>query len=172
MLLTVPYPPARVVEIIGDFQNLTWSGSPPDTVTLNGTDNQVGTARAYTLSGLDVVETLSEYYRPSLNCFGTPYQPNVARYAVNMAYVEAHTFAEASFEGDKVYMPFDGISVASTCLGNASVLNYTANFCATNVSMTQSLLHSLHMQDLDNVQAELGNNSYTSCVGLWSGSCL
>lgn len=45
VLFTVPYTYAQVMSIIGSYQNLTWSGNPVNTVTLNGSDNTVGTAR-------------------------------------------------------------------------------------------------------------------------------
>jgi len=45
VLYTVPYTYDQVLSIIRDFKNLTWSGNTPDTVSLNGTDNTVGTAR-------------------------------------------------------------------------------------------------------------------------------
>ena len=41
----------QVMSIIGSFRNITWSGSPYDSVTLNGTDNTVGTARTYNIDG-------------------------------------------------------------------------------------------------------------------------
>jgi hypothetical protein len=51
VIFTLPYTYAQVISIIGSFRNITWSGSPYDTVTLNGTDNTVGTARTYDLAG-------------------------------------------------------------------------------------------------------------------------
>jgi hypothetical protein len=45
VIYTTPYTYAQVMSIIGSFRNITWSGSPYDSVTLNGTDNTVGTAR-------------------------------------------------------------------------------------------------------------------------------
>lgn len=57
IIYTVPYTYAQVMSIIGDYKNLTWSGSSYDTVTLNGTDDTVGTARTYDIDGAYVVET-------------------------------------------------------------------------------------------------------------------
>lgn len=51
VLFTVPYTYDQVLSVIGNYSNLTWSGSPPGSVTLNGTDNTVGTARTYDLAG-------------------------------------------------------------------------------------------------------------------------
>lgn len=51
VIFTVPYTYAQAMSIIGDYQNLTWSGSPAGSVTLNGTDNTVGTARTYDIAG-------------------------------------------------------------------------------------------------------------------------
>lgn len=53
------------MSIIGSYKNLTWSGNPDDTVTLNGTDNTVGTARTYDLAGAHVIETILEYSKPA-----------------------------------------------------------------------------------------------------------
>lgn len=65
VLLTVPYTYQQVLSIIGSYQNLTWSGSPFDTVTLNGTDNTVGTARTYDIAGAHVIETITVYEKPA-----------------------------------------------------------------------------------------------------------
>lgn len=51
VIFTTPYSYQQVMSIIGDYKNITWSGSPYDTVTLNGTDNTVGTARTYDIDG-------------------------------------------------------------------------------------------------------------------------
>ena len=59
VIFTVPYTYEQVMSIIGDYQNLTWSGSPAGSVTLNGTDNTVGTARTYNIAGAHVVETIT-----------------------------------------------------------------------------------------------------------------
>ena len=170
VLLTVPYPPAQVLAIIDDFKNLTWSGNPPDTVTLNGTDNTPGTAREYTLSGLNVVETLFTYYRPNLNCAGFAIQPQWP-FTPDFAYVEAHNTAQVNFNGNNAYIPYDGINVKTTCGGTASILNYTSHFCANDADSAASELHAIHTQDLAMVQSMLGNDSFTSCAGLSTNSC-
>ena len=65
VLFIVPYTYQQVLSIIGSYQNITWSGSPPNTVTLNGTDNTVGTARTYDIAGAHVVETITVYEKPA-----------------------------------------------------------------------------------------------------------
>jgi hypothetical protein len=40
VIFTTPYTYAQVISIIGDYKNITWSGSPYDSVTLNGTDSE------------------------------------------------------------------------------------------------------------------------------------
>ena len=57
VVFTVSYIYTQVLSIIGDYQNLTWSGNPLNTGTLNGTDNMVGTARTYDTAGAHVIET-------------------------------------------------------------------------------------------------------------------
>jgi hypothetical protein len=69
-LVTLPYTYDQVMSIIGSYKNLTWSGNPDDTVTLNGTDNTVGTARTYDTAGAHVIETILEYSKPAMG----PYQ--------------------------------------------------------------------------------------------------
>lgn len=64
VIFTLPYTYAQVLSIIGSFRNITWSGSPYDSVTLNGTDNTVGTARTYDIVGAHVVETITVYDSP------------------------------------------------------------------------------------------------------------
>ena len=171
VLLTVPYPPAAVLDVVADFQNLTWSGNPPSTVTLNGTDNQPGTAREYSLDGLTVVETLLQYYRPPLSCRGFPNTPPPPPFPFDTTYVEAHNTAQVDYDGNNVYLPFDGLSARSTCRGNATVLNYTTQFCANDAPSAQSQLHTVHTQDLQNVQAMLGNASFSSCQDLSTQTC-
>jgi hypothetical protein len=58
VIFTVPYVYAQVMSIIGDYQDLTWSGFPAGSITLNGTDNRVGTAKIYYIAGVHVVETI------------------------------------------------------------------------------------------------------------------
>ena len=65
VLFTVPYTYQQVLSIIGSYQNITWSGSPPNTVTLNGTDNTIGTARTYDIAGAHVIETITVYEKPA-----------------------------------------------------------------------------------------------------------
>lgn len=55
VIFTTPYTYQQVMSIIGSFRNITWSGSPYDSVTLNGTDNTVGTARTYDLDGKSIL---------------------------------------------------------------------------------------------------------------------
>ena len=66
VIYTTPYTYSQVMSIIGSFQNLTWSGSPEGSVTLNGTDNTVGTARTYDIAGAHVVETITVYSKPPM----------------------------------------------------------------------------------------------------------
>ena len=65
VLFTVPYTYQQVLSIIGSYQNITWSGSPSNIVTLNGTDNTVGTARTYDIAGAHVIETIAVYEKPA-----------------------------------------------------------------------------------------------------------
>ena len=143
------------MSIIGDYQNLTWSGSPDGSVTLNGTDNTVGTARTYDLDGAHVVETLQYYSKPA-----------------DGPYVEIHDLALLTVPSANltVSAPYDGATVTSTCNGRASIFNLTTLFCASNVTVGGELFHQLHMGDAMTVGVFLGNKTFTSCEALASGS--
>ena len=97
VLFTVPYTYQQVLSIIGSYQNITWSGSPPDTVTLNGTDNTIGTARTYDIAGAHVIETITVYEKPAAG----PYE-------------EIHTLAPLT-------IPAANVSFYGTCILDQSI---------------------------------------------------
>lgn len=154
VLFTVPYTYTEVLSIIGNYSNLTWSGSPPGSVTLNGTDNTVGTARTYDLDGLHVIETILEYSKPPA--------PG--------PYVEVHNTALLTAPGLMAYIPFDGTVLTSVCDGKASMFNFTANFCSTNVTAAAGLLHQVHLGDAQTVGKFLGGRNFTTCAALGAAS--
>ncbi|CZT24838.1 uncharacterized protein RCC_10566 [Ramularia collo-cygni] len=147
VLFTVPYTYTEVLSIIGNYSNLTWSGSPENSVSLNGSDNKVGTARTYDLAGAHLIETILQYSKPPA--------PG--------PYVEVHNTATISVTGVDVYIPFDGTVVTSMCDGQASMFNLTTHFCATNVTMAAGLLHQLHLGDVQTVGKFLGGKDFTGC---------
>ena len=155
VLYTVPYTYSKVLSIIGSYKNLTWSGNPDDTVTLNGTDNEVGTARFYETSGASVVETITVYDKPAVG----PYE-------------EIHTLAPLSIPTFNVsfYAGYDGTTATPVCNGAATGFNFTVNFCATNVSTATAILHMLHLTDAQTVGVLLGNQNFTSCMAINSTS--
>ena len=65
VLFTIPYTYQQVLSIIGSYQSISWSGSPPNTVTLTGPDNTVGTTRTYDIAGAHVIETITVYNKPA-----------------------------------------------------------------------------------------------------------
>lgn len=69
-----------------------------------------------------------------------------------------------------LYAGYDGTSVVSTCDGKASTFNFTAVFCATNVTVAAGLLHTLHSGDAQTVGVFLGGQNFTTCAALESGS--
>ncbi|KAL9076363.1 MAG: hypothetical protein Q9161_001079 [Pseudevernia consocians] len=154
-LYTVPYTYSKVLSIIGSYKNLTWSGNPDNTVTLNGTDNKVGTARTYEASGARVVETITVYDKPAVG----PYE-------------EIHTLAPLSIPTYNVsfYADYDGTTATPICNGAATAFNLTINFCATNVTTATAILHMLHMMDAQGVGVLLGNQTFTSCAAINSTS--
>jgi hypothetical protein len=155
-LVTIPYTYDQAISIIGSYQNLTWSGSPSGSVTLNGTDNTVGTARTYDIDGAHIIETILSYSKP----------PSPG------PYVEVHNTALFSVPAANVslYIQFDGTVVSSVCDGKASMFNFTANFCATNATVGAALLHQVHTGDGMTVGKFLGGQNFTSCEALGAGS--
>ena len=124
-------------------------------VTLNGTDNQLGTARTYDTAGAHVVETIMVYEKPAAG----PYN-------------EVHTLAPLSIPKVNLsfYGDYDGTVVTPICGGSASQFNFTINFCATNATAAASILHMLHLADATTVGVFLGNQNFTSCAALNSTS--
>lgn len=155
VLYTVPYTYSKVLSVIGSYKNLTWSGNPDDTVTLNGTNNEVGTARTYETSGAHVAETITVYDKPAVG----PYE-------------EIHTLAPLSIPTYNVsfYADYDGTTATPICNGAATAFNFTIYFCATNVSTAAAIVHMLHMTDAQTVGVYLGNQNFTSCAAINSTS--
>lgn len=153
VIFTTPYTYAEVMSIIGDYQNLTWSGSPEGSVTLNGTTNTVGTARTYDIAGAHVVETITLYSKPAEG----PYD-------------EVHTLDLLTIPSANVSFSagYDGTTVTSTCDGKASVFNFTAVFCATNASVAEVVLHMIHLTDAQTVGVFLGGQNFTTCDAIVS----
>ncbi|KAL8695297.1 MAG: hypothetical protein Q9218_000196 [Villophora microphyllina] len=146
-LYTVPYTYDEVLTIIGSFANITWNGI--NSTTLNGTDNTVGTARFYTSYGIPLVEIIKAYQKPS-----------------NGPYFEDHTLAPAynPTANLSIYAAVDSFTVTPTCPGStASALNFTIDFCSTNVSAAQAILHDSHVFDAATLQEFLGNETFTGC---------
>lgn len=155
VLYTTPYTYSAVLSIIGSYKNLTWSGNPDSTVTLNGTDNTVGTARTYNTAGAHVIETILSYSKPPA--------PG--------PYVEVHntallTVPVPAARDLQFYIPFDGTVVSSVCDGAASRFNFTAHYCASDATLAGSVLHMLHLTDAQTVGQFLGGQNFTSCAAL------
>ena len=155
MLYTIPYTYTQAMSVIGSFRNITWSGSPYDTVTLNGTDNTVGTARTYDISGAHVVETIITYSKPAMGPYNEVHTLNPITIAA----------ANVSFYGD-----YDGTTATPICNGSATAFNFTINFCATNATVAAQLLHSIHMTDAMTVGTFLGGRNFSSCAALNSSA--
>lgn len=155
VVLTIPYTYAQSMSIIGSFKNLTWSGNPDDTVTLNGTDNTVGTSRSYDNSGAHIVETLTTYSKPAAG-----------------PYLEIHKLGLTSIAAVNLsaYADFDGTTVVPTCNGRASIFNLTINFCANNISVAASVFHTVHLTDIQTVGVFLGGQNFSSCDRLSNGT--
>jgi hypothetical protein len=155
VIFTIPYTYTQAMSIIGSYQNLTWSGSPEGSVSLDGPDNTVGTTRTYDIAGAHVVEKITVYQKPAAG-----------------PYVEIHTLALLSIPSVNVSFsaPYDGTTVTSICDGKASTFNFTALFCASNVTVAQATLHQIHLTDAQTVGVFLGGKNFTSCAALASSS--
>lgn len=155
VLFTVPYTYDEVMSIIGNYSNLTWSGSPEGSVTLNGTDNTVGVARTYDLMGLHIIEVILEYSKPA--------SPGPYNEVHNTALLTIPTANNL-----EIFIPYDGTVVTSVCDGKASMFNFTAHFCSSNAdtSIGGGLLHMLHLGDAETVGKFLGGQNYTGCEAL------
>lgn len=93
------------MSVIGDYRNITWSGIAYDAVTLNGTDNTVGTARSYDAFGAHLVETIEVYSKPA---FG-PYN--------EVHYLDPLTIPSLNLS---TYADYDGTIVSNECFGLVS----------------------------------------------------
>ncbi|KAK3649340.1 hypothetical protein LTR56_006486 [Elasticomyces elasticus] len=157
VLFTVPYTYQQVMSIVGNYTNLTWSGSPDNSVTTNNSQALAmnnwtpGTARTYDVAGAHVIETITEYSKP-----------------INGPYVEVHTLAPLSIPTANVsfYSDFDGQVWKPICDGKATWSNFTITFCATNATTAQQVLHMLHSTDAMTVGTFLGGQNFTSCSSL------
>lgn len=155
VLFTVPYTYTQVLSIIESYKNLTWSGNPDDTVTLNGTDNTIGTARVYDTAGAHVTETITVYDKPP-----------------NGPYEEVHTLAPLTIPAANVsfYGDYDGTTATPTCNRAATAFNFTINFCATNATLAAGLLHMIHMTDAQTVGVFLGGQNFSTCAAISSSN--
>lgn len=122
------------MSIIGVYSNMFWMAVPEGSVTLNGTDNTVGTAQFYPIAGTNLVETILEYEKP----------------ASSGSYNEVHSTANIDVPNPNVslHISFDGTIVSSACNCKASTMNMTAVYCATDAAVAGGLLHMLHMESL------------------------
>ena len=83
----------------------------------------------------------------------------------NGPYNEIHTLAPLTIPSPHVsfYGDYDGTTVTPVCNGKASAFNFTINFCATNVSLTTNILHTIHLQDAQTVGVFLGGMNFSTC---------
>lgn len=146
VLYNVPYTYPQVLSIIGSFANITWNGIKA--TTLNGTDNTVGTARTFEYCGLRLVETIKTYEKPAEG-----------------PYFEDHTIAPSYNPGANLslYAFTDALTATPICDGTAVALNFTANFCGTDVDTAGGIFQSIHRMHAMMLQEFLGNETWTGC---------
>ncbi|KAL8787029.1 MAG: hypothetical protein Q9213_002465 [Squamulea squamosa] len=149
VLYTVPYTYPQVLSIIGSFANITWNGD--NSTTLNGSDNTVGTARTYEYYGIRLIETIKTYLKPE-----------------HGPYFEDHTIAPSYNPATNLslYASTDALTATPICGGTAVALNFTVDFCATDVGAAGAIFHELHVADARILQEFLGNDTWSGC-GSW-----
>ncbi|KAL8854723.1 MAG: hypothetical protein Q9221_000505 [Calogaya cf. arnoldii] len=146
VLYTVPYTYPQVLSVIGSFANIAWNGD--NATILNGTDNTVGTARTFEYYGIRLVETIKTYEKP-----------------VEGPYFEDHTIAPSynAATNLSLYAFTDALTATPVCDGTAVALNFTVDFCSTDVAVAGQIFHSLHQQHAMTLQEFLGNETFTGC---------
>ncbi|GIZ43031.1 hypothetical protein CKM354_000627500 [Cercospora kikuchii] len=164
-IVTIPYTYSQVISIIGNFTNLTWAGSPPDSVstnasasTLSGNNWQPGDARFYELQGATVIESILTYSKPD----------------TDGPYIEVHTLAPLGITlpgGVNIssYADFDGQVWEATCDGRAVQANFTTVFCATDATVAGAAFKAIHGESVLEVGKMLGGENFTSCDALNAG---
>lgn len=149
VIYTVPYTYPQVLSIIADFRNITWNNIPYDAVSLNGTDNTIGTARTYTTQGATATETILVYEKPAAG-----------------PYVLVTAFAPSNVENTSSYGNFNSVIATPVCGGAACTLNFTTDFCSTDVAEAATYFQTVHTADAINVVLFLGGRNFTSCAAL------
>lgn len=137
------------MSIIGDYQNLTWSGGPDGSVSLNGPDNTVGTTRTYDVGGLHVVETITEYSKPP-----------------NGPFNEVHILAPLTFPSLNiaVYGDFDATTCCSHLQRRRQYLQPYHQLLRHECEVGSADLHQIHLTDAQTVGVFLGGKNFTSCA--------
>ncbi|KAL9001137.1 MAG: hypothetical protein Q9169_000320 [Polycauliona sp. 2 TL-2023] len=151
VLYTVPYTYPEVLSVIGSFGNITWNGI--NSTRLNGTDSTVGTARTFDYYGLLLTETIKTYQKP-----------------VDGPYFEDHTLAPSHNPATNLslYASSDALTATPVCDGTAVALNFTVDFCSTDVDAAGDLFHSIHLTHAMILQEFLGNETWTGCKHWYS----
>ncbi|KAH7060497.1 hypothetical protein B0J12DRAFT_649145 [Macrophomina phaseolina] len=192
-IYTLPYNFSSVLPLISSFRDISWtgllgSGAPsattaddPESVPLNGTNNEPRTARSYALAdGAKLVETLLEYSFPtdtdgsgifvevhSIAPLYQPLNPQAANTSLTSNSVE-YGPSNGTFG---FYAAHDGMRVSSACDGTATYFNLTAEFCATNVSAAERWFRSRDFNAMGTLGRTLGGGgqNVTNCADLAGG---
>jgi hypothetical protein len=77
VIFTTPYTYAQVMSIIGSFRNITWSGSPYDTVSLNGVSSPPTYNRGSFLELVKAIEALPNSLPPSFHISDPSEKPSL-----------------------------------------------------------------------------------------------
>lgn len=195
---TLPYNLTTILPHISSFGNIDWTGQiDPDTssVALNGTDNEPGTARAYTLAdGARLVETLLSY-SSSPASQGTSSSGSSAAQLVEVHSI-AHLYqpldrdaTNVSLTSDSVeyaapngtfgfYAARDAMRVSGACGSSSSssagqaaaatTFDFSADFCATDADAAARWFRARHLNAMATLGRMLGGagENVTDCASL------
>ena len=147
---TIPTTLSRFVSIVGDFYNDTWYNYPVQSTI--GPDNQIGSIRTITdPQGVLVFHETLITYVLNTSFFEQSWQGPGA----NISSVDFGDFILGSY--------IERISGEAVCNGNAVLVNFGIDFCATNLSTATAILDAGHVAGIQQVQTQLNIGNFTSC---------
>ncbi|KAL1643333.1 hypothetical protein SLS58_005004 [Diplodia intermedia] len=186
---TLPSNLTAVLPLISSFGNIAWTGlidPSASSAVLNGTDNEPGTARSYTLAdGATLVETLLDYSSSPASSSGSAqlveihsiahlYQP-LDRGATNVS-LTSESVQYAPPNGTfGFYAARDGMRVAGACgggqAGAATTFDFSAEFCATDAAAAARWFRSRNLNAMATLGRMLGTGAenVTDCASLAAG---
>ncbi|GIZ49169.1 hypothetical protein CKM354_001220400 [Cercospora kikuchii] len=164
VFLALPYPYDAVIPLVSDFNNLSWANISP--VTLNGTNNTPGTARAFSFGGADFIQTLLSYDKPpSPGPFVEVHNSAPVTLSIPPEQVET-AGGKTNFT---LWLDSLRFEVEGVCEGRASQVNWTVSLCSDGPDVAKGMLHMVHTGFVENVGKLLGGGEFEGCEALGGG---